>query len=129
MRSNHAFRNPGNFASAVEALAEARRWGNCERRVLANVYLMRVRGARSETAHAIASLRADLADAEGKGAKSMAFEVALAPGEVEVRAGRLERRPRPLKLEQETKAKEFFRIARLACEALDGNSAAATPVK
>jgi hypothetical protein len=55
--------------------------------------------------------------------------VALAPGEVEVRAGRLERRPRHLKLEQETKAKEFFRIARLAREALDGNSAAATPVK
>jgi hypothetical protein len=111
------------------ALAEEKRWGNYERRILANVYLMLVRAAHGETAHAIASLRTDLADAERKGAKSMAFEVALAPGEVEFRAGCLERRPRLLKLEQEIKAQEFFRTARLAGEALDRNSAAATPVK
>jgi len=75
--------------------------------------------ARGETVKAIASLRSDLAKADSNGNKFTAFEVALALGEVELRAGCPEGRPRLLKLEQEAKSKEFFRIGRLAREALD----------
>jgi len=48
--------------------------------------------------------------------------VALRLGEVELRAGRPEGRPRLLKLVQEAQSKEFFLDARLAREALDGNA-------
>ncbi len=80
---------------------------------------MRVRAMQGETAKATAGLRTDLADAEGKKATAVAFEVALALGTVELLAGLPEGRPRLLKLEQEAKSKEFFRIARLAHEALE----------
>jgi eukaryotic-like serine/threonine-protein kinase len=119
----------GAERAGAEAVVAAQRWELYQERVRANGYLMRARAARGGTAKAIASLRADLTEAESKGAKSVAFEVALALGEVELRAGRSEGRRRLLKLEQEAKSKEFFRIARLAREALDGKPAAATPGK
>ncbi|MGO9066461.1 MAG: protein kinase domain-containing protein [Myxococcaceae bacterium] len=119
----------GAERAGTEAVVAAQRLELYATRVLANAYLMRARAARGESAKAIGSLRADLAEAEGKGAKLVAFEVALALGEVELRAGRPEGRTRLLKLEQEAKSKEFFRIARLAREALDGKPAAATPEK
>ena len=118
----------GAERAAIEGRAVAHRLEWYNYRVLANAYLMRARAARGESAQAIASLRADLAEAEGK-EKQMAFEVALALGEVERRAGRPEGRPRLLKLEQEAKSKGFFRIARLAREALNGKPAAPTPAK
>jgi hypothetical protein len=59
----------------------------------------------------------------------MAFEAALALGEVELRAGRSEGCARLANLEQDAKSKEFYRVARLAREALDGRPAAATTAK
>jgi tetratricopeptide (TPR) repeat protein len=109
--------------SAVQA-QEAAQWrGIYSVRIIARAYLMRIRAARGETAKAIAGLRADLTEAEGKGAKSVAFEVALALGDVELREGRPEGRAHLLKLEQEARSREFFRIARLAREALDQHPA------
>jgi eukaryotic-like serine/threonine-protein kinase len=116
---------PGTERAAAEARAELQRWGWHADVALANAYLMRVRAARGETAKAIASIGSDLAEAERKQAKALAFELALALGEVELRAGRPEGRTRLLKLEKEANAKEFFRIARLAREALDRKPAAA----
>jgi eukaryotic-like serine/threonine-protein kinase len=120
----------GAERAAVEARAFAQQWGWYDVRVLGNAYLMRVRAARGETAKAIASLRTDLVEAERRSAKSLAFEVALALGDVELRAGRREGRARLLTLEQEARSREFFRIARLAREALDRYpvSAGARPV-
>jgi len=114
----------GAEKAAVETRAAAQHWGLSFEPVLANTVIMRVRAARGETAKAIASLRSDLAKADSNGNKFTAFEVALALGEVELRAGRPEGRPRLLKLEQEAKSKEFFRIARLAREALGAKPAA-----
>ncbi len=113
----------GKAADQSRAAAQMGEFYN--ERVLANSYLMRARAAQGDGAKAITSLRGDLAKAEGKHGKAVAFEVALALGEVELRAGRPEGRPRLLKLEREAKSREFFRIARLAREALDGKSAAA----
>jgi len=62
-----------------------------------------------------------MVDVDAKpGNRRLDFEVALALGEVELRAGRPEGRTRLLKLEQEAKSREFFRIARLAREAREG---------
>ena len=113
----------GAGKAALEERTDARRWERYEEGVLANTYFMRVRSARGEAVQAIASLRADLAEAESKHAKALAFEVALALGEVELGAGRPEGRSRLLKLEQEAKSKEFVRVARLAREALQRNGA------
>ena len=107
----------GNAGSNV--LVEAQRYGWYRERVLANIYLMRARAALGDHAKAIPSLRADLSEAATKGAKSVAFEVALALGEVEMRAGRPEERIRLLNLEQEAQSRGFFRVARLAREARD----------
>ena len=85
----------------------------------ARTVLMRVVAARGESARAIRVLRADLAKVESEKNKRLAFETALALGEVELRAGRREGRARLAKLEQEARSREFFRIARLAREALD----------
>jgi eukaryotic-like serine/threonine-protein kinase len=115
----------GAERAALDTRADGLSWGWYDLRVLGDAYLMRVRAARGESGRAIASLRADVAEAEGKHFKSLAFESALALGEVELLAKRPEGRTRLLKLEQEAKSKEFFRIARLAREALDGKSAAA----
>ena len=72
-------------------------------------------------------LRADLAEVESKHHKRLAFETALALGAAELRAGRLEGRMRLAKLEQEAKSREFFRISRLAREALDQEATASAP--
>jgi len=117
----------GAETAAVEAVATAQHYELYDERVLTNAYLMRARAARGETTQAIASLRTDLAEAEAKGAKSLAFEVSLALGEIELRVRRPGGRPRLLRLEQEAKSKEFFRIARLAREALAGKAATTPP--
>jgi hypothetical protein len=110
----------GAEQAAIDSGAKAGRFTNI--RVRAIAIEMRVRAARGETNKAIASLRANLSEAENKKAKALAFELALALGEVELRARRTEGRTRLLKLEQEAKSKQFFRIARLAREALDGKA-------
>jgi hypothetical protein len=84
----------------------------------ARTILTRIAAARGESAKAIQKLRAELAGVESKHHTRMAFEVALALGDVELKAGRPEGRARLLKLEEEAKSREFFRIARLAREAL-----------
>jgi eukaryotic-like serine/threonine-protein kinase len=114
----------GAESAAVAARAEAQQEGRYTAGVRAQSYILRVRAARGETAKAIASLRAELDEAERKKAFDLAFEVALALGEVELRAGRAEGRARLVKLEQEAKSKELFLVARLAREALDGKPAA-----
>ncbi|MGO8967959.1 MAG: protein kinase domain-containing protein [Myxococcaceae bacterium] len=111
--------------AAVTAKAGAQNLSWYYERVLANTYLMRIEAARGEAAKAIFNLRGELAEAEGKTAKLAAFEVALAMGEVELRAGRAEGRARLLKLEQDAKAVKAFRLARLAREALDAKGAGA----
>ncbi len=119
----------GAGAAAVEGLALAQHLQWYVYRVLSNAYLMRVRAARGQTAKALASLRADLHDSESRKTTKFAFEIALQLGEVELAAGRPEGRPRLLKLEQEAKSRQHFRIARLAREALDGKPAATSPAK
>jgi eukaryotic-like serine/threonine-protein kinase len=111
---------------AVEARAEALQLGGYVERVLANVYLMRIRAAQGGTVKSIAELRVELTDAERRGAKAMAFEVALALGEVELRAHPAQGRARLLGLESDAKSREFFRIARFARESLDGKRLAAS---
>jgi len=81
--------------------------------------LMRVAASRGESAKAIRTLRADLTKAESEKNTRLAFEAALALGDVELKAGRAEGRTRLAKLEQDAKSREFFRIARLAREVLD----------
>ena len=119
----------GAERAALEARTAAERLDSPLSRAVANAYLMRVRAVRGETVKAIANLRADLAEAEKKQARALGFELALVLGEVELQAGRPEARPRLLKLEQEAKSREFFRVARLAREALDGKSAAASGLR
>src|SRR5262249_30895739 len=84
--------------------------------------LMRTVAARGQSAEAIRMLRADLADAQSRHHQRLAFEMALALGDVEIKAGRPEGRARLLKLEKDAKSREFFRIARLAREALEKKS-------
>jgi eukaryotic-like serine/threonine-protein kinase len=110
---------PGAERAALETRADAVTWGRYDLRVLSNAYLMRVRAARGESGKAIANLRASMAEGEAKHFKSLAFETTLALGEVELTANAAEGRTRLLKLEQEANSREFFRIARLAREALD----------
>jgi len=82
--------------------------------------LGRAMAARGQTATAISELKRTLAELESKQSyKVVAFEVALALGEAELAAGSAAGRPRLLRLEQEAKANESFRVARLAREALD----------
>lgn len=119
----------GAEEAALAARAKAQSSGYYWGRVFANAYVMRVRAARGETNKAIASLRADLADAERRKEKALAFMVAFALGEVELRAGRPEGRARLLRLEQEAKSKEFFLDARLVREALDAKPVTPTPAK
>ena len=93
--------------------------------ILSRAVLMRLAPTRSESAKAIRLLRADLAKLEAEGNKRLAFETTLALGDVELKAGRPEGRARLLKLEQEARSREFFRVARLAREALDRKPVAA----
>ncbi|MGO8971271.1 MAG: protein kinase domain-containing protein [Myxococcaceae bacterium] len=115
---------------AVEARADAQKLDSYIDRVLANVYLMRIRAALGGTVKSIAELRVELTDAERRGAKAMAFEVALALGEVELRAHPARGRARLVELESDAKSREFLRIARFARESLDGkHPAASKPVQ
>ena len=86
--------------------------------------LMRAAAARGESVKALRVLRADLAKVESEKNTRLAFETALALGDVEIKAGRREGRVRLAKLEQEARAREFFRIARLAREVLDQKAVA-----
>lgn len=89
---------------------------------------MRIRAERGETTQALTGLRALKTDVDAKpGNRRLDFEVALALGEVELGAGRPEGRTRLLKLEKEAKSREFFRIARLAREALQEYGGRAKP--
>jgi hypothetical protein len=112
----------GDSAGAEKAAREAlSKTDVFARRVKNTALLMRIRGARGETTQALSGLRALMTDVDAKpGNRRLAFEVALALGEVELRAGRPEGRSRLLRLEQEAKSREFFRIARLAREAREG---------
>jgi len=110
---------PGAERLALDAQANPKFERESDDGVLVTTTLMRVAAARGESAKAIHTLRAELAKMESKHHRRMAFEAALALGEVELRAGLPEGRKRLLKLEQEAKSREFARIARLAHEALD----------
>jgi tRNA A-37 threonylcarbamoyl transferase component Bud32 len=80
----------------------------------------RAMAGRGQTARAISELKKKLGEIEVKQSyQLLAFEVALALGEAELAAGVAAGRPRLLRLEQEAKAKESFRVARRAREALD----------
>ena len=86
------------------------------------IQLARVMAANGKTAKAIADLRSILADIESRpGYRAFGFRASLALGEAELMAGMAAGRPRLVRLEQEAKSREFFRIARLAREALDRN--------
>jgi len=112
----------GDLAGAEKAAQEAlSKTDVFARRVKNAALLMRIRAAHGETAKALTGLRALMTDVDAKpGNRRLGFEVALALGEVELRASRPEGRARLLKLEQEAKSREFFRIARLAREAREG---------
>jgi hypothetical protein len=83
---------------------------------------MRIAAARGGASKAIPALRGLLSRLESKHARLMGFEVALALGEAELRAGLPEGRTRLLKLEKEARSRECFRLARLAREALAGEA-------
>jgi len=114
-----------DFAGAEEAARDAlsvfERSDEYERGLLTRTLVARIAAARGESASSIRTLRSELAKVESKHNKKLAFEVRLALGDVELKAGRPEGRARLLKLEQEAKSREFFRIARLAREALEQN--------
>jgi len=93
---------------------------------LARVQLMRADAALGRAKPAVPVLRAELAQAEGKGAKRLALEAALALGEAELRAGMAFGRKRLVALEREAGSLGFFRIARLAKEARE-SAASRTP--
>jgi tetratricopeptide (TPR) repeat protein/tRNA A-37 threonylcarbamoyl transferase component Bud32 len=111
----------GDLAAAERAGQEAlSKTDRFARRVDGTALLMRIRAARGETAKALSGLRALVTDVDAKpGNRRLGFEVALALGEVELKAGRPEGRTRLLQLEREAKSREFFRIVRLAREALN----------
>lgn len=105
--------------AARDAAAVLERKDDYELSLLTRSVLSRVAASRGDAAYAIGVLRADLMKTESEGNKRLAFETALALGEVEIKAGRRDGRARLAQLEQEAKSREFFRIARLAREALD----------
>ena len=91
-------------------------------RAQSSIELARAMAGRGETAKAISDLRRTLREIESKRLyKRLAFQAALALGEAELGAGSPAGRPRLVRLEQEAKEREVFRIARLAREALDRN--------
>jgi tetratricopeptide (TPR) repeat protein len=119
----------GDLGRAEQAAREA--WAVHERkeeyvpRLRSHAILLRIAAARGDSARSLRLLRADLAEVESKGHKQLAFEIALALGDAELRSGRPEGRARLTRLEREAKSREFFRIARLAREALDQKPVAA----
>jgi hypothetical protein len=113
--SDHA----GAERAARQAAAYFETTEDAEGIFLSRAVLMRLAPTRRESAKAMRLLRADLAKLEAEGNKRLAFETTLALGDVELKAGRPEGRARLEKLEQDAKSREFFRIARLAREALD----------
>jgi len=90
---------------------------------------MRIAAARGDASKAIPLLRGLLSRLESKHARLMGFEVALALGEAELRAGQSQGRVRLLRLEQEARSRECLRLARLAREALAGESQHRTQTK
>jgi hypothetical protein len=116
---------PGAERSAREAEAFLESRDLYELSLRARAVLMRVAAAHGEAAKAIRVLRADLAKVESEGNKRLAFETSLVLGDLELKAGRPGGRARLLRLEQEARSREFFRIARLAREALDQKPVAA----
>ena len=119
----------GDLGRAEQAAREA--WAAHERsdeyvpRLRSHAILLRITAARGDSARSLRLLRADLAEVESKGHKQLAFEIALALGDAELRTGRPEGRARLARLEREAKSREFFRIARLALEAMDQKPTAA----
>jgi hypothetical protein len=95
----------------------------------ARIILTRVAASLGESAKGLRVLQADLARVESEKNKRLAFETALALGDVELKAGRPGGRARLEKLEQEAKSREFFRIARLARETLDQKPATVRPAR
>jgi hypothetical protein len=91
-------------------------------RILAGATSMRIAAARGEASKAIPALRGFLARTEAKHATLLSFEVALALGEAELRAGQPQGRIRLLKLEQDARSRECFRLSRLAREVLAGGA-------
>jgi eukaryotic-like serine/threonine-protein kinase len=80
----------------------------------------RAMAANGKAPKAIVDLKAILAEIEARrGYRALAFEAALALGEAELTAGVGAGRERMGRLEQEAKQREFFRIGRLAREALN----------
>ena len=96
-----------------------------ENEAMASAILMSVAATRGDSARSIRVLKEHLADAESKHNKRVAYELALALGNVELKAGRPEGRKRLLKLQEEAKSREHLRIARLVREALDQKPASA----
>src|SRR5262249_36880978 len=84
------------------------------------IKLGRAMAANGKAARAVADLKARLAEIESRpGYKALAFEARLALGEAELMSGIPAGRTRLVRLEQDAKQRESFRIARLAREALD----------
>jgi len=109
----------GAGRDVIEAFAHPEAAEDFELRVMGNIILLRIAAAHGERTKALAGLRDLLRETESRQTKALAFEVALALGETELEMGRPEGRARLRKLQQEARAREFFRIARLAGEALD----------
>ena len=112
---------PGAEAAARAALSGlARDPGFWFARVPNEIALGRAMAANGKAARAIADLKARLAEIESRpGYRALAFEATLALGEAELTSGIAAGRARLARLEQDAKQREFFRIARLAREALD----------
>ena len=89
-------------------------------RVLPSIEVARAMAANGQRAKAISDLRRTLAEIEAnRFYRFFAFEAALALGEAELAADIPAGKARLERLEREARSREYFRIARLAREALD----------
>ena len=91
-------------------------------RLPASIEVARAMAANGQRAKAISDLRSTLGEIEAnRFYRLFEFEAALALGEAELAAGMPAGKARLLRLEGEARGREYFRIARLAREALDRN--------
>jgi serine/threonine protein kinase len=113
-------------AQAAFSIADRLKYPSCH--ISSSVILMQVDAARGKgVPEAISTLRAELTDLESKKARLLAFSVAIALGEIELRAGRSNGRARLHKIEQDAKREGLLRFARRAREVLEKNTAVRTP--
>ena len=112
----------GDYAGAervaAEGVAASERGGRFYWRLMNAANLAKARAGLGHVEEGIKSLKGLVAEAQSRHGRTTAFEMSLALGLVEHRAGRREGTARLLRLEQQARSTGWFRIARMAREAL-----------